>query len=515
MAESTKYQRRDFLKTIAVTGSAIASGSMYVEEVAAESTIGSIVSATSVAPDPSRMKTLLVLDRESVAAAEGVTFQLNSAKKHPENPVLLPGEPQQWDGLQVVWPGTVLYDDEDKLFRCWYSGLDAVQKNRASWVPGYAESRDGIHWTKPELGQHVHSGQPTNRIAVDWSDAALSLVVKNPDRNDPERRFLALWMDNEPDRLIKTLASSGDGKKWKHEGTAFRPDSGERSLFFDISQLIFQPSAANADDRVIGYAQVYLPRVGHKNQNLVRQIGMVHGPHPGALRPISSKPEEAIVLAPEDGIDEEIHFASVKKIGDQWIMLFESDRFSQKPLHGDLRVAVSNDGRKFRRIHPQTPLVGTGSRGMWDENILVTSSDTMQEVGDEVWIYYFGCPNIFTRWPGSYATNPDLRGSLFYPGYLGLATLPRDRFAYAAGPGSVTTTMLNVSEQGLWLNAEGKNLAVTAVDSSGAVLAQGYLTDLQSSTVYRKVKWVKEPPRQPCQLKITLTKDQRLYSLRY
>ena len=31
----------------------------------------------------------------------------------------------------------------------------------------YAESRDGIHWTKPELGQHEFNGSKRNNIIID------------------------------------------------------------------------------------------------------------------------------------------------------------------------------------------------------------------------------------------------------------------------------------------------------------------------------------------------------------
>ena len=210
-----------------------------------------------------------------------------------------------------------------------------------------------------------------------------------------------------------------------------------------------------------------------------------------------------------------MHFASVRKLGDLFVMLFESDRFSQKPLHGDLRLAVSNDGLKFRRIHPETPLVATGSRGMWDENLLVITTAAMQEVGDEIWIYYFGCPNVFRGWPSGYAVNNEARGSLLYPGHLGLATLPRDRFAYAAGPGSVTTPTLSIGEQGLWLNADGDAMQVTCVTAYGATIAEGQIADDKAKSLYRAVKWKNGPPKQPSQVRISLAEGQRIYSLRY
>ena len=118
--------------------------------------------AAQQASPGAEQKTILILDRESVSSSEGVTFHISPATKHPENPILIPGEPHEWDSLQVTWPGTVLYNAEERMFRCWYNGMDAVQKNRTkNWLPGYAESSDGVHWTK------------RNRILPDWPSADL------------------------------------------------------------------------------------------------------------------------------------------------------------------------------------------------------------------------------------------------------------------------------------------------------------------------------------------------------
>lgn len=498
--------RRRFLAAAASSGVAIA-------------TAGDFLGTAAKADDASspagigQLKTMLILDRESVADADRVSFHLNPARKHPENPVLLPGEPHQWDSLQVMWPGTVLYDADDKLFRCWYNGLDGLQKNRpkGAWVPGYAESKDGVHWTKPKLGQYSQAGEDTNRIVVEWSQQVLTIVVKNPDQSDPHRKFLALWhVDNETGQR-KILASSPDGKVWKDEGVSFEPEGGSRLKFIDVSSIIFQPDAADENDRLRIYGQMFWNC--EWSNRVVRQIGRASGSL-SSFKLAGDTDKEFLVFGPEKGIDEEVHFASVRKLGDLFVMLFESDRFSQKPLHGDLRLAVSNDGLKFRRIHPETPLVATGSRGMWDENLLVVTTAAMQEVGDEIWIYYFGCPNVFRGWPSGYAVNNEARGSLLYPGYLGLATLPRDRFAYAAGPGSITTSMLSIGEQGLWFNADGDGITVTATTPAGGALAEGELVDSPKQALYRKVQWASETPRQPCQLKITLHDQQRIYSLR-
>lgn len=123
--------------------------------------------------------------------------------------------------------------------------------------------------------------------------------------------------------------------------------------------------------------------------------------------------------------------AAVWKAGTQYVMLFESDRFSRNPIHGDLRLAVSDNGRAFRRVHPDKPLVSTGPKGTWDENLLVTTTAGIQRVGDEDFIFYFGCPSTYNSWPAQYAVSGERRGSMFAPAFLGLAKLPRDRYAYA------------------------------------------------------------------------------------
>src|SRR5439155_9901211 len=178
LVKSANLNRRTILKAFASAGAVVMSSSAFDQR------------------PPSNGSVLPIFDGSSVFSTERVTFHLGTAARHPENPLLIPGEPQEWDGLQVTWPGTVLYDEIDRRFRCWYSGLDAVQSNRPPlWLPGYAESEDGIHWTKPSLGQYMHRGFPTNRIVVNWKPWILSLVLRNPDPSDQQRKFLSLWIE--------------------------------------------------------------------------------------------------------------------------------------------------------------------------------------------------------------------------------------------------------------------------------------------------------------------------------
>jgi predicted GH43/DUF377 family glycosyl hydrolase len=58
-----------------------------------------------------------------------------------EKPVLASEEP--WEKVAVMCPH-VLYDDQLKLYRMWYSGGEQYEPNAI----GYATSRDGLKWTR-------------------------------------------------------------------------------------------------------------------------------------------------------------------------------------------------------------------------------------------------------------------------------------------------------------------------------------------------------------------------------
>jgi len=242
---------------------------------------------------------------------------------------------------------------------------------------------------------------------------------------------------------------------------------------------------------------------------MVRHTGLVHGSSFEKLVDAADRK----VLAPEQGIDEELHFATVKKIGVNYLMLFESDNFSKNPIHGDLKLAVSSDGCSFRRVHPNTPLVETGAKGMWDENLLVTTSASMQEVGDKVYIFYIGCPNMYNSWPPPYMVSPERRGSMFAPAYLGLAALPRDRYAYAEGPGTLKTYPMDTGN-GLWLNVDGDVSGLTVSARVGERTYKGHLSEEREQNVYRRVKWDDSILAGKCSISIQLGTRCRLYSVK-
>jgi hypothetical protein len=460
---------------------------------------------------------ILMLDAKSAGDVTGLEFKMNQARKHPENPVLSPGYPHQFDSLQISWPATVLYDKKMEIFRCWYASLDAVQENRppSAWENAYAESKDGIHWIKPELGQYFHLGSPTNKLVFDWNPLLMSLVMENPWPDNPDERFIALF-NRHAEKFMKDFAVSGDGKKWRRIRTIYEAGSALRSSFQDISQLIEETDPENPEFQIKGYTQVLEPRSPDGRD--VRCIGLVHGRDFSKLTDYKDR----VVLAPEPGIDEELHFATVRKIGSQYLMLFESDQFSSRNPRGDLRLAVSDNGIQFRRIHPQVPLVSTGNKGMWDDGMLVTTTSAMQEVGDEIWIFYLGVSRIYTCWPPSYAVSGKLRGSFYYPSHMGVAILSRDRFSFVQairfGKGELLTKPIQVKEEGkIYINADfddPADLNLELESPEGRKLCSGRPGEVVREGVYRQILWDRHLKESQARLRIKLENTAKLFSIK-
>src|SRR5262245_44746452 len=61
----------------------------------------------------------LFVDFDRVELAENVVRTFHSAEKHPDNPVLRKVKP--WEIDRGTY-GSVIYDDEARLFKVWYGG---------------------------------------------------------------------------------------------------------------------------------------------------------------------------------------------------------------------------------------------------------------------------------------------------------------------------------------------------------------------------------------------------------
>lgn len=112
------------------------------------------------------------------------------------------------------------------VYRMYYRGWDLtveggkLKTNAHPMFFCYAESRDGIHWTKPELGLHEFNGSKANNIVmVPGASGSMTLDLENAaffrDANPqaaPEARYKSLVHSRKPNGMA--AFKSADGLHW-------------------------------------------------------------------------------------------------------------------------------------------------------------------------------------------------------------------------------------------------------------------------------------------------------------
>lgn len=116
----------------------------------------------------------LFLDDVMVARTAAVERILHQPTKYPRNPVIRHHQ-RPWQKFRAQLYGTVLYIPEEKLFKMWYLAgprfpdeaaisLDGKPRIPNFQLLAYAESRDGLNWTLPDLGLVSFNGSRHNNL---------------------------------------------------------------------------------------------------------------------------------------------------------------------------------------------------------------------------------------------------------------------------------------------------------------------------------------------------------------
>ena len=158
---------------------------------------------------------LLAIDDLSLPLRKNVCLYLTRPTVRPE-PVLAPSpfESNAPDNLAAFFYGTVLRDGSK--FRMWYSAvhwgenpdwpprkMQQVAKPPA-WLQDdaklysgplcYAESDDGILWTKPVLGQALFKGsRDNNALELPHTLVCGAAVIRDEADPDPARRYKMVY----------------------------------------------------------------------------------------------------------------------------------------------------------------------------------------------------------------------------------------------------------------------------------------------------------------------------------
>ena len=404
--------------------------------------LGILSSVAGAAPVAISNGPQLFLDDYLIARMDNLERSLQQPTKHPSNPLVVQHFP--WERRTISVYGTVLYEPDLGKFRMWYLGSadpDAVPE----YYMCYAESEDGVGWTKPLVTRAEMPPYEEHNVVVPGGHGMC--VMRKPDEPDPQKRYRGLGGD--------IIAYSPDGLDWTMQPfrSAKKNDTSSCVVWWKGEYMAYMRNQARDPD------------------------------WPGVMRAVAVcvsrdfedwTPKQTIFMTDEtDGYPwTQVYGMAVTPYGDQliglpWFIYLDHENGNSSRGDIDVQMMVSRDGRHWRRVANRAVFLAP-TEGTWDAG-RVFPSTTMFVKDDQVYIYYTGdCTRHGTK-----AGKPG----------IGLATLPADRFmalrpADPSKDGVLATVPLRFSGTELLLNADvnAGDLLIEILDQQGRVV-QGYDRD--------------------------------------
>ena len=136
--------------------------------------IMAVVCSRSVAADEPLVIGLdkqLLVDDHVISERHQVVRELGKVKKHG---IVLRPTPGMDNGSFYGFYHTVHYNPQRKKFQIWYSWGNALNSDQPYRGTGYAESDDGVHWTKPLVSA---DGQSNNVLPASGNSVTIDPSV--------------------------------------------------------------------------------------------------------------------------------------------------------------------------------------------------------------------------------------------------------------------------------------------------------------------------------------------------
>lgn len=372
----------------------------------------------------------LFIDHKFIESAEGIHLTVTPPHQTREK-LLTTDAPWERDATLGGY-STILR--ENGTIRLWYqvmAGVAEPGKNPPFMGMAYAESADGIHFTRRILGLVERNGSKQNNLVLPPDPSILSVGGASIFRDDnpnalPNARYKS-WskMYHKPGSPIRgphRVWNSPDGLHWTYDErtvTGLRAADTQPSWFWDprIGRYIgysrewvreqtgfgARMSSYNESDDMVHWDSLYFalgPDERDQTAAPALQIDpakiQVKGEDvlpPREIRRAAESSGEDQVLTPSAPLD--FYGPGVFPYEGVYIALFpvfhhwRGSANGAWPSTGDVQLAVSRDARHFTRPGPRRPFLSTGADGAWDSKWIFAVPRPVR-MGDELWIYYTG-----------------------------------------------------------------------------------------------------------------------------
>lgn len=422
-----------------------------------------------VQADAKREK-FLMLDERIVESVTNARLTVGTAEKHNRNPLF--AEDKSWEPRFDNLYANVLYDEDDHLYKCWYSPfiVDESTTNtpRKDRVNGgkfkyqgkhtsrhremgicYAVSRDGIRWEKPNLGVVEFKGSKENNIV--WRGPHGAGIFKDPCDPDPKRRYKAFFKGN-----MISVGFSPDGIHWSEAIKC--PEANVRG---DTHNNAFWAPTLG---EYVGITRTWAKPRG-------RQVART------SSKDFLKWTEAKVVL---EGIENHLqtYAMPVFYYVDVYIGLLAIYNSDSDRTHTEL--TWSPDTITWHRIDPGTPLIANSiEKGHYDWGTVYAAAYPVF-LKDEIRLYYGGCDDKHFGWRNGYFCLASLRPD----GFAGYEPISSDI------PAVIAIKPLLSEGRSIVLTADvrkGGSLNATIFDSNGNRLARS--KSIKRSVTGKELHW--------------------------
>jgi len=323
----------------------------------------------------------LVLDSRLVAETSGVRLVLGQVEKEPRNPLFTADRPWE-NSLNNLYPN-VVFDPERRCFRMWYKCVladpEAIAKmmppdtvHDVGWFLLYAESPDGVAWTKPDLGLIGFDGSlATNIVARDTPNVG---VFCDPRDADSSRRYKMLY-DVGLGKL--RVRFSADGLRWSdpQSPAGFTPYTGDTH------------NNAFWDERLGKYVAITRFYLGERLVARSESGDFLNWERTQlALRSTldEGRARQLYCMTAFPYASEYLGFLMVYNVG--------TDRTV------DCELAWSPDSIHWRRVLPGTPLIPRGSPDSYDSACIYAQAGPPVLRDGRLMVFYGGSATVHRGW---------------------------------------------------------------------------------------------------------------------
>ena len=400
----------------------------------------------------------LFVDDDEVQDHPGFTRQVQQPNRLPE-PVLRGDRPWERNAIQL-W-GSVVYDDEEGLFKAWYYSVNSelYERDGSGHYMCYATSIDGVEWDKPDLGIVSCQGSTANNIVLPTADIPHEYgidpwgIVFDRDESDPAQRYKMGFYQQRPPEGLKRgerldvadqiaffgqiadrhgmyTACSPDGIHWTQSDTLCVPRAG------DAGVVVPNPMTG-------GYM------VTSRRFNTLTDHFMVQWKRYRRVIALATSEDFTnwssleTILKPDDfddGLDQ-MYVMTPFVYGNQYLGFLGFYRSNMEV--GQVEMATARDLRHWRRVGRRETFLPVGPAGAWDGGWATCAASPPILKDDELYIFYSGRDQ-------AHGTGGNFRSA------VGLARLRRDGFvALRCGirGGELMTEPIQITGARLLLNA--------------------------------------------------------------